>query len=168
MGNILCPECKKGTLVSRGKRYFRCPRCNYIRYKSPLGRRRGSTASTGGKRRGNLEEIPRIEEVTRKRRRRGAIPTGEGYHTQRYKDEKFLHDQVIRAERKRASVEKILRDLRRNKFSGLRKILIEGEIWDIETGRPLSREREKQRKREMEIEGALKDLETYEGEKEDE
>lgn len=141
----ICPNCHKGFLFSKGKRYRKCNKCGYIKYKSPHGHQEGSIMFPPKEKK--KEEIPSI--TLKKKDKQHAIEKGEGYHTEEYKDSKYYHDEQIRLRNKAQSIEKILAKLRKNKYSGIKEIEIEGEIWDVETGK-LVREKEKPKEEEKE------------------
>ena len=60
----------------------------------------------------NIPEIPAKKENPR-RRPRWAIPRGEGYHTNEYKDNKFMHDMQIKLRNKHLAVQKELARLKK-------------------------------------------------------
>jgi len=144
-----CPNCKKGFMEVRNKRYMKCKRCGYIKYKSPRGRRRGVIFFPKEDKQEKKEEIPKIRSKEEERERKPKLPRGEGFHTTEYKERKFFYDQSIKLQNKTRSIEKILKELRKNKYSPIKQIIIEGELWDVETGK-LAREKEKPKREEKE------------------
>lgn len=158
-----CPNCHKGLMVSRGKRYRKCNKCGYIKYKSPHGSQQGTVLFPPKEK----DEIPKIttKEGRReeKKDKHHAIPKGEGYHTQDYKDQKFIHDQQIKITRKRQGIDEILKKLRKNKYNPIKTIEIDGEVWDVEKGKTLAEiaeeeKRKKEPKEELTPDRALEEL----------
>lgn len=141
----ICKNCGKGFLIRTGKGRKRCKFCGYTKYDSPNRRGRGAILfPKEEKEEKKKEEIPKVNS-----KKRHVLPKGKGYHTQDYQDLKFLHDERTRLSRKRDSINKILKELRKNKYSGIKEVMIEGELWDVETGK-LVREKEKPTKKEEE------------------
>lgn len=144
---MTCPNCHKGKMISR-KRYRKCSKCGYIKYKSFHGAPKGTVLFPPKEK----EEIPKI--ITKEERRRQkeetkkrhAIPKGEGYHTQDYKDQKFIHDEQMKRTRRRESIQEILKKLRKNKYNSVKTLEMDGEIWDVETGKTLAEIEEEKRK----------------------
>lgn len=142
MGGQKCPNCNYGFLVRTGKGRKRCRFCGFIKHESPHRKSQGVLI--------RLQEKKEKKEKTAKTpKEKSLLPFEKGYHSEEYKEMKFFLDQKAKLRKKVKSIEKILKKLRENKYSGLKEIEIEGELWDIKTGK-LVREKEKSIKRKKE------------------
>lgn len=146
MGGQSCPNCGKGFLIRTGKGRKRCNHCGFTKHDSPNRRSQGTILQTKEEKEEEEKKEERIPVVSGKRH---AIPKGKGYHTQDYKDSKFIRDTQIRLRNKAKSIDKLLKELRENKYRSIKEVVIEGELWDIETGK-LVREKEKPKEKEKE------------------
>jgi len=138
MGAQRCPNCKKGFLLKKSKRRRRCNFCGYIKYTSPLGH--GRDLPVPKERKKKEEEIPSIG-------KRRNIPIGEGFQSESYKEQRWIREQQLRLLRKQESIARMLKELRQDKYNKIKRVNIEGELWDVETGK-LVREKEKTEKKE--------------------
>lgn len=120
-----CPNCKKGFLKSKGKRYLKCNRCGFIKYKSPHGFQRGSILFPKKE-----ETLLKSEELkTPSLSKEGLSPSQDPYLSRKYK-----------------GIQKILKNLRKNKYNPIKEIEIKGELWDVKSGK-LVRDKKKPSKK---------------------
>lgn len=143
MGSPLCPNCKKGVLLSR-KRYRKCNRCGYIKYKSPLGRSRGTILLS----KENEKERKKIKISDSLSSGRNYPVLGEEFHSEIYQERKRRKDKQIRLQNKMKGIQKILAKLRKQKYNPVKEIMIEGELWNVKTGKPVKEEKAKKEKKE--------------------
>lgn len=154
MGAEKCPNCNKGFLLRTGKGRKRCRFCGHLKHDSPNRREEGTILYPEKE-----KEEEKTEENIPQVGKRRVIPKGKGYHTDEYEAQKFLRDEQIRRNNKARSIEKILSRLRKNKYNKIKELQIEGELYDVETGK-LVREKETEKKKEKDIasDKILKDL----------
>lgn len=146
MGGQKCPRCEKGILRKTSRGTYRCKHCGFTKHPSPNRHSWGAVLFPEEKKE-EKEKIPSVLSKKEEKEDRRAIPKGKGYHSQEYEGRKFIYDEQLRLRNKALSIERILKKLRRNKYNTLKEIVIEGELWDIESGQ-LVREKEKPKKEE--------------------
>ena len=139
MGNKICPHCKK-TFLKTTRTYRRCPdeECGYkerkgkcFQYKEkPQMVEKIITTVPGKKEKISVpklttRDIPELAEPKKK-----LLPSK---MTDKEEDNISWKIEVAKKERRRLSVEKILKKLRKNKYSGLKgkKIDINGELYEV-------------------------------------
>lgn len=130
MTQELCPHCRKGFLIEASKGIKRCNVCGYIKH------------STVRKEKEIRKKIPR-----KKRKKKYSIPQDIGYQSAEYQARKMEYDQQIRASRRQKSIEKILKELRKRKYDRPKTLIIEGETYNVETGRPVWEEEQEEFKK---------------------
>jgi len=130
-----CPNCKKGFLFAKGRKWskrFRCNLCGYTRYSSHNKRGRGAIPRI------ESEEETKIE--LRELKKGEIIPEIKG--TEAYRFYERERAKSFREQRKQEGIQKILKRIRNNKYTSIETVQIEGEIWDVKTGKALSKESE--------------------------
>jgi len=136
MGAEICKNCKKGFLLGKGnkasKRY-RCNQCGFTKYSSPNKRGRGVILPVSKEEPKKSKLEPTIERI--EIRKGNIIQEKKG--TDRYRLVERTRAMRIREQKKEEGIQKMLKDLRKNKYSSIKTVTIEGRIWDIETGREL-------------------------------
>lgn len=153
MGGELCKNCRKGVLIRKGKRTkVRCTVCGYWKFRSPNASSRGALIGALPIETPEVHPNPKVEEegkameekkkVIRRKKPEEDIPIieeeREKLHPKDpdYGAKKAMHDQMIQAQRREFSIQKILKDMRkRNKYAKLGPtVIIDGEVFDLETG----------------------------------
>jgi len=148
MGSQTCPNCKKGFLIRTSRGTKRCNRCGFTKHDSIGRTSAGTLIKTGEEKKENLQRIDIFEEERMQGRE---IGKEKGFKSKEFQEYKFGRDQNIRMQKKMISIQEILRDLKkRNKYSNLKTVTIEGEVYDIETGQPISAKKEVKREEEKE------------------
>lgn len=146
MGGQKCPNCTKGHLLRTSRGTKRCKWCGYTTHDSP-NRKSFDPVESLKREKSKEKEIPVAYSEEEERERHRRLPKGEGYQTDDYQDRKFIQDEYIRDTNRRASIEKILKKLRKNKYNPIKTVILDGEVWDVETGKPLKdKEKDKEAK----------------------
>jgi len=141
MGSQTCPNCKKGFLIRTSRGTKRCKHCGFIKHDSPGRASAGTFIKIPEEKK--KEEPIRIDIFEEERKRGREIGKEKGFRSEEFLEYKFQRDLSIKQQRKMISIAKMLRDLKKkNKYSGLKTIVIEGEVYDIETGQPVKAKKE--------------------------
>lgn len=147
MGGQRCPNCIKGILIRKGKRTkVRCTSCGYWKFGSPNASSRGVLVGAIPVENPEIHPDPEVEKDMRKEKKEETIVEEiskiEEERPKLYQKDpdyvrkKALHDQMIQAQRREYSIQKMLRDMRRrNKYGKLGPtVIIDGEVFDLKTG----------------------------------
>jgi len=160
MGGQFCPKCNEGLLLRTSRGTKRCKVCGHTKHDSfnkhsrglPLGKKREKK---------DTKEIPVIHSKKYEKELSRSIPKGDGFFSEDYQTKKFVRDGQIRKARKLQGIQEMLKKMRANKYNSLESIQIDGELWDIKTGK-LVREKGKTvkepSKKELETDRIIEDM----------
>lgn len=136
MGIETCSNCGKGFMIGKGNRIskrYRCNKCGFTKYPGPNKRGRGVIPHVPNEEPKKSESFPMIERIEL---RKGNV-IQEKMGTDKYRYVERERARRIREQRKEEGIQKMLRDIRKNKYSTIKTLIIEGRVWDVETGREL-------------------------------
>lgn len=129
--NKICPNCKKGILVTDSKRKSpRFRRCKQCKYKEQIGipvlREKKYETTKEGVPKLEAEDIPELQEKLSKKKYLSKMTDKESLNL-------WEKNERSKMGRRQASIEKILKELRRNKYGVKKgtKIRIGGKLYEV-------------------------------------
>lgn len=137
MGNKTCPKCKKNILMT-GRVFRKCKECGYKErkgktpmYKESKYEKKSITSLMDPTSKEEIIKIKgKIPELEEEKPRKKFILSKA---TEKEMEMLWERNEQLRKIRKQISIERLLKQVRKNKYSGLRgkKINMEGELYEV-------------------------------------